>query len=110
MKRSYKLPTELEKQNDPLSRERLIQALAVSIMLDEAAGIEIAGCDPALFVQVVQPIVGKLSDKFHYTFTSADLRQVHWHLRRHVAELARRKGLPVLDMEHGRIPGLRVVH
>jgi hypothetical protein len=32
------------------------------------------------------------------------------HLRRHVASLARQKRLPVLKMDHGRVPGLSTRH
>ena len=106
MKKGVRLPTALDRQNNPLSREKLIQAVTVSLLLDEEAGIAMAGCDVAKFVLTAGPIMRKFSDLWDYRFTDDDMREVHWHLRRHVASLARRKGLPVLRMEHGRIPGL----
>lgn len=108
MKTNYKLPTELDKQNDPLSRERLIQALALALLQDPEAAIEMAGCEVARFVLAAGPIVRKLSDYFKYTFTDNDLREVHWHLRRHIAGVARIKGLPVLPIRGGKIQGLTV--
>jgi len=110
MKPGVRLPTELDKQNNPLRRERLVQAAAVALMLDQQTGIEMAGVDTAKFVLTAGPIMRKFSDLWGYVFTDEDMREVHFHLRRHVAQLARTGKLPVLKMDHGRVPGLRVGH
>jgi hypothetical protein len=109
MKRSVRLPTELDKQNNPLTREKLVQALAVALMLDEEAGTAMAGCDTAMFVITVMPIVRRLTDLWGYSYTTDDIREVHYHLRRHVASRAGRNGLPVLPIRGGRVQGLNGV-
>lgn len=90
-----------------LSREKLIQALALALLIDEQTGIAMAGVEPAKFVQTARRVVN-LDARIPYKFTDEDLREVHWHLRRHVATLARTRKLPVLDIINGKIRDLRV--
>lgn len=108
MKKGYKLPTELDKQNNPLSRERLIQALALALLIDTDAAISMAGVETGKFVQASRAATKKVSDLLGYTFTDEDLREVHWHLRRHIAGMAKVKGLPVLPIRGGKVQGLKV--
>jgi hypothetical protein len=61
----------------PNSRQQLIRAAALGLLIDEKTGIEIAGVQTANFVQTVR----KSYRASGFNFSDADIREIHHTLR-----------------------------